>query len=87
MGSAGLLVLIFSLLVFVRKEPYVPCGPIPICPTDMATEGLHTHLGVRIWSTRLFRKRALYSLLPYGVATVSRIDKIIGLFCKIWSLL
>ena len=30
---------------------------------------------------------ATHSFVTYGVATVSRIDKIIGLFCRISSLL
>jgi len=31
--------------------------------------------------------RVLITNIAYVVATVSRIDKLIGLFCRIWSLL
>ena len=38
-----------------------------------------------IWA--VFQRGCLYELSIYGVATVSRIDKMIGLFCRILSLL
>jgi len=48
----------------------------------------HVTESCHIWMshiTRLFHK--CYSVMSYGVATISRLLKIISLFCRIWSLL
>ena len=66
-----------NIQVRVRKLSHCVCMCVCVCVCVCA----RVHARMYVY---------LYGLTPtygYGVATVSRIDKIAGLFCRIWSLL
>ena len=55
--------------------------------SNLTTYDREFHSNDTLGSKITFQERAVESIVRYGVATISRLLKIIGLFCRISSLL
>jgi len=75
-----------AVVTVERASQDVTAGRLLVCIhtfVEKSFGNVHTHVYVGHTCQRV-HIRCRYM---YGVATVSRIDKITGLFCRIWSLL